>query len=645
MLSLFCFIAVTAGTVNAHDHAAPHATQGRTDSHSNDTPVFQRHMKERNLAIDVSLLSFAASASTSKLVLQAHEPLHARLAFTDSVTGLPRSDVRPKAWLSLRRSDQVAEELSCRDKVKGFLKGTLSGRADIDLNSYVVLVLNHDNSISYINPQVGLNTSKLERMIALPGQGRDWVLSRTQQWLYVTIPEQSAVAVVRTDTGELARVISMGDKTTPSRVALQPDDRRLWIGLDHSHTLMVVDTQTHQPVKSIDVGMGLHTLAFSSDNRYVAVTNTTDDTVTLIDGADLRAVATVPTSHTPVALAYSQASGLFYAVGLNGGVVTVIDPQARQVVATIPMKAGVVALRFEPEGRIGLAVNQVEGTISALDALSGQVIATAQVVKEPDQVTFSHNFAYVRGISSDKFSLLDLSLLRKGSLAVTDIQTGHTFPQSAPSDLNVADMIVPTPDGHGAWIAHAPEQALYYYMEGMMVPMGTLQTYQRRPHGILVLNRSLIQTDTGRYEAVVTFPRGGSYDLHLLTENPPAVVCVPVQVKASFNPGEGPITERLHVQRLFDSTPFPAGKSVSLRFKIMDSATNQPVKELTDVRVFLFEPPGTWQQRVEARSLGDGIYEATQVFPHPGQYRVTVQIPSLHVTFDAKSATTITVRH
>jgi hypothetical protein len=345
-------------------------------------------------------------------------------------------------------------------------------------------------------------------------------------------------------------------------------------------------------------------------------------------------------------LAYSRASGFFYAAGLNGDSVTVIDPQARQVVATIPIKAGVVALRFEPEGNIGLAVNQIEGTVSALDVFKGQVIATAAVVKEPDQVTVTPHFAYVRGIGSEKFSLIDLSLLKKGSLAVTNIPAGHTFPQSAPSDLDVADMIVPTPDGHGAWIAHAPEQALYYYMEGMMVPMGTLQTYQRRPHAVLVLNRSLVQTDTGRYEAVVTFPRGGTYDLHLLTENPPAVVCMPLQVKASSHPGDiaETVKGRLHIQRLFDNKPFPTGKSVSLRFKILDVNANRPMNELTDVQVLLFEPPGAWQQRVGAHSLGDGIYEITPVFPHPGHYRVTVQIPSMRVTFDAKSATTVTVQ-
>ncbi|HMS84420.1 MAG TPA: hypothetical protein PKD12_12275 [Nitrospira sp.] len=642
VVGFFCVTAALAGVSYAHDHP----TAQRSMSSTPYAAVFHRALNELNLAIDFSLSPAVKPGSAAQHELQAQEPLYVRVVFKDPVSGRPRGDVRPKAWLNLRRSDQVAEEISCRDKIKGFLKGTLSGRADVDLNAYSLLVLNHDNSISYINPQVGLNTSKLERLITLPGQGRDWALSQSQQWLYVTIPDKSAVAVIKTDTGEVAQVISTGDKTTPSRLALEPDDRRLWVGLDYSSTLVAVDTQTHHIIKSIDIGKGLHTLAFSSDHRYIAVTNTADDTVTLIGLDDLTVAATVPTSRTPVALAYSRASGFFYAVGLNGDTVTVIDPQARQVVATIPIKAGVVALRFEPEGNIGLAINQIEGTVSALDAFKGQIIATAAVVKEPDQVTVTQHFAYVRGIGSDKFSLIDLSLLKKGSLAVTDIPAGHTFPQSTPSDLNVADMIVPTPDGHGAWIAHAPERALYYYMEGMMVPMGTLQTYQRRPHAVLVLNRSLVQADTGRYEAVVTFPSAGTYDLHLLTENPPTVVCMPLQVKASSHPGDvaETVKERVRIQRLFDNKPFPTGTPVSLRFKILDAQANQPMNELTDVQVLLFEPPGTWQQRVGARGLGNGVYEITPVFPHPGQYRVTVQISSMRVSFDARSATTVTVQ-
>jgi hypothetical protein len=72
------------------------------------------------------------------------------------------------------------------------MAGMLSVRADIDLNSYSMLTLNHDNTVTFINPQISFSVTKLESIVALPGYGADWALSKNKDFLYLTLPHQSA---------------------------------------------------------------------------------------------------------------------------------------------------------------------------------------------------------------------------------------------------------------------------------------------------------------------------------------------------------------------------------------------------------------------------------------------------------------------
>lgn len=64
--------------------------------------------------------------------------------------------------------------------------------------------------------------------------------------------------------------------------------------------------------------------------------------------------------------------------------------------------------------------------------------ATTKVVKDPDQIVFTQRYAYVRGIESEKVTLLDLREARKGKLAPLDVQAGRQAPSAAPQELGVA---------------------------------------------------------------------------------------------------------------------------------------------------------------------------------------------------------------
>lgn len=625
-----CALAQIGGPADAKKTAAP----------TPPTSLARRYEKE-GVAVEFSL----ASAPGAKGGLTAGSDAVATFRVTDTRTGQPLSGLHPNAWFSsLKAGPPSPNEAECKDKIRAFMGGLLSVRAEIDLNGYLAVTLNHDNTVSFINPLVAFQITKLESIVVLPGPGADWALTPDKDWLFVSLPEQSAVAVINTVTRKLEQTIALDMGTRPRRVALSPDGRRLWVGLDGSPRVAVIDTAERKLLASIEVGGGLHSVAFTADNRFAYVSNSDGESVSAVDARTLRKLAEISVGQTPGPIAYSPAGNKVYVATVNGGSVAVIDPAKQAVVAHVPVGQGVVALRFEPQGRYAYTVNQKESKLTVIDAATNRAVGSASVVTSPDQVVFTSDYAYVRGLGSEKFSLINLKEAAAGKPSPVDIQAGRQPPSVSPEDFGVADMIAATPEGNSAMIANAPDATLYYYVQGMMAPMGTLSNYKRRPRALMILDRSLVETGPGVYSTPVRLtPKGGRFSVALLVDQPRLVNCFDIEIAESPDGAQNLAGASVRVEPEFKGLKAVANRPYTLRFLIKDGTTGAPVAGLSDVQVLVFQPPGIWQQRQWARDLGGGVYEITQTFPHPSLFSVMYSVASRGVSYRDLPATNVAV--
>lgn len=609
----------------------PRDSKGRTSdhastSHGKTVNAFPQRFEKEGIAVEFEVKP--ANQTGKATALLSGSDAVASFRVTDARTGQPISGLHPNAWISSRSTAHQPNDIECKDKIASFMGGVLSARADIDLNSYLAITLNHDNTITFINPQVSFSKTKLENIITLPGVGSDWTLLTKKALLYVTLPDQSAVAVINTDTRKLINTISTGEKTKPVRIALQPDGRRVWVGLDGSSLVAVIDTTTNQLTSKVTVGEGLHTVAFTSDSRFAYVTNSSTGTVSAMDTQTLAKVADIDVGATPIPVAYSDTSRLIYVAAINGDAVKAIDPLKHEVVASIPLNQGVVALRFAPDGRFGFAVNQIEGVVSVIDSSTNTIVGSTPVVKDPDQVTFTEKYAYIRGLGSERFSLIDLKDASAGKLAPVNIQAGRQAPSTMPSEIGVSDMIAPTPEGNAVLIANAPDQMLYYYVEGMMAPMGTFSNYKRRPRALLILDRSLSEVAPGLYSLPIKLVGAGYFDVPMLIDQPRIMKCFQLAVAESSENSLNKNNVSINIHFIPVKTRVTPARATTFRLKVTDSVTRQPISGLKDVMVLAFEPPGIWQHRQWAREVRKGVYEITQSFPRTGLYNLMVAVSS-----------------
>ncbi|MDT7808436.1 MAG: hypothetical protein QOJ70_2249 [Acidobacteriota bacterium] len=593
-------------------------------------PSGPQKIVKQGVEVEFTIEPVTASDKRPATDLQEEQDALVRFRITDTATHTPLAGARPSVWMSQRESDTSTPEV-CKEKVGSFLQGSLRSRPDVDLNNYFVLALNSEPSISVIDPLLGFGGSKLTTLIMLKSPGEDWVMTRDQERLFVSMPAINQVAVIDTNTWKV--VANVDTAARPVRLALQPDEKYLWVGTDEGADsgVTVIDATTFKQVARLATAAGHHEIALSGDNRTAFVTNTDAGTLSVLDVKTLAKTAEIKTGRGANSVAVSQLSKFVYVSDEVAGKIVVVDGTTAKVVGQIAVAPGVGAVRFAPGGRYGFAPNKSAAVVYVFDVSTNRLLHTIKVGKGPDQIAFTREFAYVRSAASLDVTMIRLVTVGK-QVDVIKFPAGQSAPTDSGTPVALADSIFPAPEGNSMLVANSADKVIYYYTEGMAAPMGNFENYKREPRAVLVADRSLREVKTGTYETVTRLPQSGVYDVAFLLDSPRILHCF--EAKAVENPTvEHEKTSALRIEYLDKEKPLRAGVGYNLRFRLTDTASGKLADGLKDVRVLTFLSPGIWQKRDFAQAVGGGVYELKIDVPEPGFYMIFVESRSRGVAF------------
>jgi YVTN family beta-propeller protein len=595
------------------------------------TPQAPQKITEGGIAVELSVQAVDGKPGP---VMEGQDA-RVTLKVTDTLTGNPMTGLYPGAWI-----DSLAKQgagtgadapVDCKKKVEAILGGSLLSRPAMDLNVYYVLALNEDETISVVDPLFGYGNSKLLTMVFLKSPGEDWAVSPDGERLFVSMPDSNRVAVVDTSTWKVLAEIETG--AHPRRLGLQPDGQYLWVTTDPGATAIDV----RKLAKAGDVatgaatGQGGHDLVFSDDSRFVFVTNEAGGTVSVVSTGTLSRIRDVPVGARPVSIAWSTQAKAAYVANAGDGAVTAVDGQSEKPLARIAVgsaDAGLAEIRFAPGGRLAFVVQPGKNAVHIVDAASNRRIQTADVEKEPDQVSFSDELAYVRHRGSETVLMIPLKTVGEPGrpVAVVDFPGGQR-PPGLMARSTPADGIVQAPGAAAVLVANPEDKAIYYYKEGMAAPMGHFQNYGKQPRAVLVVDRSLREVRPGVYETTAQMTEAGDYELALFIDSPKLVHCFPLKLAA--NPTLAAARKvPLGVEVLTPKGTLTTGDDVAVQLKITDPETKAPRTGLKDVRVLTFLSPGIWQQRHWAKEAANGLYEIHFKPPEAGIYFIFVEVAS-----------------
>jgi YVTN family beta-propeller protein len=626
--------AVIAYLRSLPDRAAGEAGPGSTAAADGQTVKIEapQQLVREGLVIDFSV----TPAPDRQDTLREGDIAEVAFRITDEATGGPVSGLFPGAWMDIAApwGDSRKPDRSCKDRVGLYLQGNVGIRPLIDMNNYFLMSLNEDATITVIDPFVGISgITKLYGLIKLKRPGADWAKTADDKRFFVSMPRADQVAVVNTDNFKVEKNVDAG--VHPVRVAVQPDEKYLWVGNDSKEPaesgVTVIEIGTWETVARIPTGAGHHEIAFSDDSRTAFVSNRTGGTVTVIDVQSLQKVADIETGATPISLAYSPLSkALYVADGIEGSI-SVIDGRSHEVVATIQAMPGLGPLRFEATGRWGLVSNSELVLVHVIDASANRIAQDVSVGTRPFQVTFSRAFAYVRSLGTERVSMFSLDDLNKGRKpAVVSFQAGQKAPELTP-ELNLAEVIVEAPGMAAVLVASPADATVYYYMEGMNAPMANFRNYGHRPLAVGVVDRALREKAPGVYAANVRLPEAGTYEIAFMMDSPQILHCF--AAVAQPDPALQGSRDRVDVEYLVESRQVPAGEEFGLRFLLSDSRTGQLRSGLEDVRVLFFRAPNYDRTEVLAKEVTEGIYEARLPIRRRGAYFVYVGSASAKVAY------------
>jgi YVTN family beta-propeller protein len=592
---------------------------------------------QEGVSVEFSVEPISAERGNTTGLLAGTEA-RVRFRIFDANGGKALSNLRPAAWIDRREAGRSTAARECREKIQAFLQPSFSKRPNLDLNAYFILALNHEPNISVIDPLSGFGGSKLYNLVALRSSGEDWALGGDKRRLYISMPLANAVAVVDTTSWKVIANLDAGAK--PTRVALQQDGKYLWVGNDANSGVTVIDTETLKVVARLKTGAGHHEIAFAEGDNFAFITNKQDGTLSVVDVRRLTKLTDIKVGVLPAAVTFSPLSKVVYVANEGDGTIVVVDGQRREILARMKAEPGLRTLRFAPDGRFGFAVNPATSRAYIFDVSASRLIHSVPVGPGADQLTFTKEFAYVRSAGNEFVTMIKLTDFNKETqVAVTRFPAGQRAPKESPASA-YADAVVPAPGADSVLVANPADKMIYYYSEGMAAPMGSFQNYRRDPKALLVLDNSLVETARGVYTTTVRLPGPGQYDVALLLDSPRLVNCFDLVVAENPKlPKAAPLA--IKIEPLMTDFSPRVGESYNLRFKVIDSTSQQPKSNLEDVGVLVFLAPGIWQQRGLAKSRGEGVYELSFVPPQAGVYYVYFQCPSLELRLNQLTPVTL----
>jgi YVTN family beta-propeller protein len=590
----------------------------------------------RRLVRDGVVIDFEARALDGRELMEG-SLTELRFRLSDERSGAPVRGTRPAAWLDAGanlHAQAAGTQRQCVEKIGLYLKGAVGIRPLVDMNGYYLVVMNHDASLTVIDPMVSMagRTSTLTS-VALKRPAIDWVNHGDLKRLYVSMPAAGQVAVVDTETFKVVADLDAGAE--PTRLVLQPDGRYLWVGNnakdDKASGVSVIDTRDQKVVLRAATGRGHHEIALSADSRTAFVTNRDDGTVSVFDVGTLKKVKDIAVGALPLSVAYSTLARAAYVSNGREGTVSVIDGAKLEVTKTITATPGLGPLRFTPDGRFAMVVNTADSVVHVIDPGTNEILHSPKVQDQPFQVSFTQGFAYVRGLASERVSMINLSSLGAGKEPIVQSFAAGSYAPKMGGDLPLADAVVAGLGEAAAFVVSPADNATYFYMEGMNAPMSSYPSRGKLARAVTVVDRSLKEVEPGVFAGRFRMPAAGQFDVALSLDQPRLVHCFATEAKV--NPQLEALRKTVGVEFLPQGRVFKPKDVAKVRFRVIEG-TGVPKAGLKDVVVRYFLVPASAPRDVIAKEVSEGVYEVPVELAEPGAYFVFVSVPSLRLGYN-----------
>jgi YVTN family beta-propeller protein len=200
---------------------------------------------------------------------------------------------------------------------------------------YVLVTNNEDNNVSIIDA----NTYKLITNVPVGKGPHGFRISNDSKYAYIANMGEDTVSVIDIENQKELKKIKVG--STPVTTGITKDGKTLIVSINAENALAIVDLSTDK-VEKVSVGAGPAQVYIEADDKYAFVANQgTEDkpsnSVTKIDLTTKQVAATIQTGKGSHGVVVSPDNKYAYVTNMYEDTVSVIDNASNKVIATIPV--------------------------------------------------------------------------------------------------------------------------------------------------------------------------------------------------------------------------------------------------------------------------------------------------------------------
>ncbi|MEM9341771.1 MAG: YVTN family beta-propeller repeat protein [Pseudomonadota bacterium] len=202
----------------------------------------------------------------------------------------------------------------------------------------------------------------------------------------------------------------------------------IWVSNEKDDTISVIDIETLEVVRTIDVGERPRGITFAKDYSVLYVCASDSDTVQVIDPETGKVLHELPSGEDPEQFVLHPDNRHLYIANEDDAITTVVDTETRRVVAQIDVGIEPEGMAVSPDGKIAITTSETTNMAHWIDTEKQSLFANTLVDSRPRHAEFVKEGEQLWVSSEIGGTITVFDVANQGEIAKIDFEVDGVHP-------------------------------------------------------------------------------------------------------------------------------------------------------------------------------------------------------------------------
>ena len=189
-------------------------------------------------------------------------------------------------------------------------------------------------------------------------------LSTVNREAYISNTESSEISVIDVDSLEVKKTIDLNGSSLG--VAVSPDGKRLFVSDWFNNCLVVIQLNSHER-RCIEVGKAPAGISISEKNNEIYVVSRDSNSVFVVSLSEEKVVGKISVGDHPFGLKLLPVKNHLYVANVQSNDVSIVDLTERQEIKRVKVGKKPYCITFSMDGKKSFVTNQYSDSISIIN--------------------------------------------------------------------------------------------------------------------------------------------------------------------------------------------------------------------------------------------------------------------------------------